>query len=115
MTNEQARLRLLQMLQQHPELSQRELAARLGVSLGRTHYLLRSLIDKGLLKVENFLRSDRKLGYLYLLTPAGIEAKLHLTRAYLQRKEAEYHALRQEIAQLRAELDPVQGPRGSTP
>ena len=105
MTTEQAHLRLLQLLQQHPELSQRELAGRLGVSLGRTHYLLRGLIDKGLLKVENFLRSDRKLGYLYLLTPAGIEAKLHLTRAYLQRREAEYHALREEIAQLRAELD----------
>ena len=115
MTNEQARLRLLQLLQQHPELSQRELAARLGVSLGRTHYLLRSLIDKGVLKVENFLRSDRKLGYLYQLTPAGIEAKLHLTRTYLQRKEAEYHALRQEIAQLRAELDPVPAPRDSAP
>lgn len=75
-----------------------------GSSLGRTNYLIRALIDKGLVKVGNFLRSNRKLGYLYLLTPTGIEAKLHLAHAYLQRKEAEYVSLRHEIDQLRREL-----------
>ena len=98
-------MRLLKLLESQSELSQSELAERLGVSLGRTNYHIRALIDKGLVKVDNFQRSDHKLGYLYLLTPAGIEAKFTLTRAYLRRKETEYQALRLEIERLRAELD----------
>jgi EPS-associated MarR family transcriptional regulator len=87
---ETAQLRILQILAQEPGISQRRLAERLGVSVGKTHYLLKALLEKGLIKVDNFRRSDRKLAYLYLLTPRGIETKLRLTRAYLARKEAEY-------------------------
>ncbi len=76
----------------------------LGVSLGKTHYLLRALLDKGLVKMDNFRRHDNKLAYVYMLTPSGIAAKLSLTREFLNHKEAEYLALHGEIAQLRREL-----------
>jgi EPS-associated MarR family transcriptional regulator len=86
--------------------SQRELAATLGISIGKTNYLLRALLDQGLVKVENFKRNDNKLGYLYLLTPQGIREKARLTRDFLIRKEQEYAALQAQIQQLRSELDP---------
>lgn len=76
----------------------------LGVSLGKTHYLLRALLDKGLVKMDNFRRHDNKLAYVYMLTPSGIAAKLNLTREFLNHKEAEYLALHSEIVQLRREL-----------
>jgi EPS-associated MarR family transcriptional regulator len=101
---EQAQLRILKNLEDSPGISQRALAERLGISLGKTNYLLKALLEKGLIKVGNFRRSGSKLGYLYLLTPQGIEQKLSLTRAYLARKEAEYEALRAEIAALHVEL-----------
>ncbi|QXP94865.1 MarR family EPS-associated transcriptional regulator [Methylococcus capsulatus] len=101
---EQAQLRILKNLEDSPGISQRVLAERLGISLGKTNYLLKALLEKGLIKVGNFRRSGSKLGYLYLLTPQGIEQKLGLTRAYLARKEAEYEALRAEIAALHVEL-----------
>lgn len=101
---EQAHLRLLKLLNDKPGLSQRQLAEELGVSLGKTHYLLQALIAKGFLKVDNFRHSPHKMRYFYLLTPAGLEAKLRLTRDYLARKEAEYQALRAEIEHLRTEL-----------
>jgi EPS-associated MarR family transcriptional regulator len=85
-------------------LSQRELAARLGISVGKTNFLLRALLERGLVKVENFRRSDRKLGYLYLLTPRGMIEKARLTRSFLSRKEREYDALRAQIQALRAEV-----------
>ncbi|MDM4767504.1 MarR family EPS-associated transcriptional regulator [Pelomonas sp. SE-A7] len=88
-----------------PPSSQRELAATLGISLGKTNYLLRALLEKGLVKVENFSRSDNKLGYLYLLTPSGVVEKTRLTRAFLTRKEAEYLQLQQQIHALRSEVD----------
>lgn len=87
-----------------PVASQRELAARLGISVGKTNFLLRALLEKGLVKVENFRRSDRKIGYLYLLTPSGMAEKARLTRAFIARKEADYAQLRQQIAALKAEL-----------
>ena len=101
---EQAQLQILKNLEDSPGISQRVLAERLGISLGKTNYLLKALLEKGLIKVGNFRRSGSKLGYLYLLTPQGIEQKLGLTRAYLARKEAEYEALRAEIAALHVEL-----------
>ena len=95
-----------------PAASQRSLALALGISLGKTNFLLRELLKKGLVKAENFRRSDNKLAYLYLLTPSGVVAKARLTQVYLQRKEAEYERLQQEIALLRSEvhqhLQPVQ-------
>lgn len=65
----------MRLLEAHPEYSQRQLSRALGVSLGKAHYLLRALLDKGLVKAQNFQRSERKLGYLYVLTPAGGSAR----------------------------------------
>jgi EPS-associated MarR family transcriptional regulator len=99
-----ARLAVLRILAERPDVSQRELSQALGVSLGKTHYVLHALLDKGLVKARNFRRSDRKLAYAYLLTPAGLREKLRLTRSFLVRKEAEFEGLRRTIEQLRAEV-----------
>jgi EPS-associated MarR family transcriptional regulator len=101
---ETSRLRILRLIEELPETSQRELARKLGVSLGKTHYLLKALLQKGLVKVNNFRRSDNKRAYAYFLTPRGFAAKLDLTKAFLCHKEAEYQALTEEIALLRHEL-----------
>lgn len=102
--HEEAHLRILKIFAVEPDLSQRQLAERLGVSLGKTNFLIRSLLEKGLLKARNFRRAKNKLQYAYLLTPEGIGAKVRLTRAYLARKEAEYEALQSEIQALRREV-----------
>lgn len=102
---EAAHYRVLRLIEEQPEISQRELARVLGVSLGKTHYLLKALLDKGLVKANNFRRSDNKLAYAYLLTPSGIAAKLELTRAFLRLKEDEYRAAHEEVERLRKELD----------
>lgn len=104
-SREQAQWRILKLVAAEPGISQRQLAQRLGVSLGKTNYLLKALLEKGHIKAGNFRRSDNKLGYLYLLTPEGVKAKVGLTRAYLIRKEAEYLALKSEIETMRAELE----------
>jgi EPS-associated MarR family transcriptional regulator len=101
---EAARLAVLRLLEQRPEMSQRELSEALGLSLGKAHYVLHSLLDKGLVKAGNFRRSDNKLAYAYVLTPSGMREKMRLTRAFLSRKEAEFEQLRQTIASLRNEL-----------
>ena len=107
---ETAHFRILRLIEENPEVSQRELARVLGVSVGKSHYLLKALLEKGLVKMDNFRRSDNKLAYAYLLTPSGITAKLSLTRAFLQYKEAEYQLLCREISELREELQgEVQG------
>lgn len=105
-----AQLALLRLLHDQPQLSQRELSQRLGLSLGKTHYLLHALLDKGLVKARNFQRNDRKLAYAYLLTPAGISAKLRLTQVFLAHKEAEFEQLKATIAALRSEIDPASRP-----
>lgn len=76
----------------------------LGISLGKTNYCLKALIDKGLVKARNFHRNPNKLGYAYLLTPEGIQAKVRITRAFLQRKRAEFEALEEEIWRLSEEV-----------
>jgi EPS-associated MarR family transcriptional regulator len=96
--------RVLKLLQDDPDLSQRELATQLGVSNGKLHYCMKALIDKGLVKLGNFANSKHHLGYAYLLTPAGIRQKANMTSAFLKRKMAEYEALQTEIAVLQAEL-----------
>lgn len=103
---EAARLAVLRLLQQRPELSQRELSEALGLSLGKAHYVLHSLLGKGLVKVGNFRRSDNKRAYAYMLTSSGLREKLRLTRAFLSRKEIEFEQLRQTIATLKTELAP---------
>ena len=99
-----ARLAVLRLLEERPEMTQRELSQALGLSLGKAHYVLHSLVDKGLIKAGNFRRSNDKLAYAYLLTPAGLREKIRLTRAFLTRKEAEFEQLQRIIAALRNEL-----------
>lgn len=102
---EQIQFRILRTIEQNPEITQRELARQLGVSNGKAHYLIAALIEKGLLKMENFRRSDKKIAKVaYLLTAEGLHNRIQLTRDYLARKEAEYIALQQELAALRAEI-----------
>ena len=97
-------LELLRLLERHPEYSQRQMSSALGVSLGKAHYLLKALLDKGWVKARNFKRSEHKARYLYVLTPSGVRERLRLTRSFLARKEREYDLLQAQIADLRAEL-----------
>lgn len=95
---------LLQQLGEEPAASQRRLAQRLGVSVGKVNFCLRALADKGWVKAQNFRRSDNKWAYAYLLTPRGVGAKLQLTREFLARKEREFEALGRQIHDLRDQL-----------
>jgi EPS-associated MarR family transcriptional regulator len=98
-------LQALRVLERNPEMSQRELSKELGVSLGKTHYILSSLIEVGLVKADNFRRSDSKLGYAYLLTPQGIAEKAAVTARFLARKRREYIEIEQQIAELTREVE----------
>ena len=94
---------LLKTLENNPSLSQRDLAKRLGVSLGKINFCLNALVEKGCLKVNNFRNSDNKLAYAYLLTPGGIEEKARMTVYFLKYKVQEYERLRAEIEELHRE------------
>jgi len=104
MTNQELEYRALKILEQQSDLTQRQLAEALGVSLGKTHYLVKSLIDVGWVKLDNFQKSNNKWRYAYLLTPMGIAEKTAITARFLVRKQREYNELQQEIAQLQAEV-----------
>ena len=95
---------LLKILKDNPEMTQRQLSKELGLSLGKTNYVLHALMDKGLMKLINFKRSDNKVGYLYLLTPEGIEEKSILAKNFLQKKSNQYTRLKKEIEILENEL-----------
>ena len=95
---------LLRQITDQPTASQRGLAARLGVSVGKINYCLRALVDKGWVKANNFRRSDNKLAYAYLLTPRGASAKVQLAHDFLARKEREFDCLQREIAELRSAI-----------
>ncbi len=101
---DEVRLRLLRLLNAEPNLSQRELAERLGMSLGKTNYCLRAVIDRGWVKMQNFRNSHNKLAYAYVLTPHGMLAKGTATAEFLRRKQREFASLEREIAELRAEV-----------
>ncbi len=98
---------ILKKFQDNPYLTQRELSKELGVSLGKTNYIINALIDKGWLKLKNFKRSDKKLGYSYLLTTQGITEKAILAQKFLKKKSDEYNRLKEEIENLRNELWPI--------
>ena len=102
---EDTHFRVLRLLQESPEMSQRELAEAVGISVGGMHYVLNALIDKGLVKLGNFTAAEHKRRYAYLLTPTGIARKAVLTRAFIARKIEEYDALRAEIDGLLTEID----------
>ncbi len=101
--SEEVALRLMRLLQACPELSQRELAQQMGISLGGLNYCLNALIDKGFVKMANFSKSKNKFKYVYLLTPQGIAEKVALTSRFLKRKIEEYDALKVEIEALKKE------------
>ena len=103
--NEESHYHVFKILEDNPNISQRELAEILGVSLGKANYCIRAMIDKGLVKANNFKNSDNKRAYFYKLTPRGIEAKAKMSVRFLARKIAEYEALRLEIEELKARLD----------
>ena len=102
--SDELKYQLLSALEQNPRASQRELAAEIGISLGRTNYCLRALIDKGWVKAKNFKNSKNKSAYIYNLTPVGLVAKAQVTRLFLARKQAEYEVLEREIERLRQEV-----------
>ena len=101
---QEAHLRMLRLLETNPKMKQRELAAAAGVSLGKTNYCINALLEKGLIKVQNFKSNKRKLDYVYLLTPAGISEKAILTQRFLKRKIEEYELLKVEIELLEKEI-----------
>ncbi|SNS28735.1 MarR family EPS-associated transcriptional regulator [Antarctobacter heliothermus] len=101
---EEVRFRLLRLLNENPEMSQRELARAVGVSNGGVHYVINALVSKGLLKLSNFTAAEDKRRCAYLLTPKGVEEKARLTRRFVLRKMAEYEALQAEIEEIKADL-----------
>lgn len=107
MTSRQAKLqedtyfRVMRLLQENPDLTQRELAQKLGVSVGGLNYCLKALMEKGLVKMQNFQQSKNKFGYVYVLTPRGMAEKAALTNRFLRRKMEEYDALKAEIEALK--------------
>lgn len=101
-------------LHDSPELSQREIAGKLGMSLGGLNYCLNALIDKGFVKLENFQHSKHKLKYVYILTPAGLASKMSMTASFLKCKLDEFEALKAEIDQLKSEAHDLQGEKSGS-
>jgi len=101
--DDENRYKLLKLLEENPELNQRQIAAEMGLSLGKVNFCLKALIEIGLVKVGNFSRSPNKKAYAYLLTLKGIEEKSRVTLRFLERKKAEYVALEREIENLKHE------------
>ena len=110
---DELRLRVLRALEANPELSQRQLAAELGVSLGGVNYALKALIERGFVKADNFRKSGNKVAYLYVLTPQGVAEKSSLATAFLGRKLEEYEVLRQEIESLKGEVGSHESGKGA--
>ena len=96
METEEATVKILSTVYKNPELSQRDLAENIGISVGKTNYVIKSLIKKGLIKTENFLNSKNKWGYRYILTPKGIKEKARITKDFVKRKMAEFERLLEE-------------------
>lgn len=105
MSKQELEYRVLKLVEKQPTITQRQLSKELGVSLGKTHYVIKALVKVGWIKLENFQRSDNKLGYAYLLTPTGVLEKAQITRRFLVRKQQEYENLKREIEQLQTEVD----------
>ena len=101
---EDTTFRVMRLLEENPDLTQRELAQKLGISVGGLNYCLKALMGKGLVKMKNFANSKNKFGYVYVLTPSGIAEKAAITHRFLQRKVEEYEALKAEIEALKTNL-----------
>ncbi len=104
MLTDEYRYKILKLVEAKPEISQRELAAELGISLGKANFCLKALIEVGLLKATNFRNSKNKLAYMYLLTPTGVEEKAKITLRFLKNKMQEYESLKLEINLLNQEI-----------
>lgn len=104
---EETHFQVLRLLQRRPELTQRELADELGVSVGKANYVLKALMEKGLVKARNFKNSRNKSAYAYILTAAGIEEKTRVTVRFLKRKMAEYERIKREIEELKKEAEEI--------
>ena len=104
MLTDEYRSKILRILEEQPEISQRELARALGVSLGKANYCLQALIEKGLVKASNFKNSNNKAAYMYFLTRKGIAEKARATTRFLQRKMTEYEDIQREIENLKQEV-----------
>lgn len=104
---EEIHLRVLRLLENNSQVNQRELSDQLGVSLGKVNYCIKALLERGLIKIDNFRNSQNRLAYMYFLTPIGITEKALLTRRYLEIKLAEYEALKDEIDVLAKEVDAI--------
>jgi len=96
-------LHVLQEIERNPQITQRDLAQKLEISLGKLNFFIRTLIDKGVVKIKNFKNSKHKLAYMYLLTPAGIKIKIELTHKFFLSKTQEYERLKEEIERLKKE------------
>ena len=105
LNEQEIRYRLLKILSREPNLTQRELASELGISLGKVNNCLSDLVQKGYIKVKNFKDSKHKLRYLYILTPHGLEEKARITVRFFKRKLKEYDQLQQQITELRQEIE----------
>jgi EPS-associated MarR family transcriptional regulator len=103
--SDEIRYKLLRLLKANPQMSQREAASELGVSVGKVNYVLQALMSRGWIKASNFRKSQNKLAYRYLLTPRGIEAKTKLTVRFLRAKMDEYEMLKLEIEQIRRDVE----------
>lgn len=103
MFTDEYRYKILKLVESRPELSQRELAEELGISLGKVNFCLKALVQVGLVKASNFRNNKNKMAYMYLLTPKGIEEKAAITLRFLKYKLQEYEALQEEIEELRRE------------
>lgn len=112
---EDTHFKIMRILQDNPDLTQRELADQLGMSVGGLNYCLKALMDKGFVKMSNFQKSKNKFKYVYLLTPQGIAEKVALTSRFLQRKMAEYDALKLEIEALKSEVEQRESMRTQKP
>ena len=104
MLTDEYRYKILKLVEENPEISQREIAKALGISLGKTNFCLKALIEKGVLKANNFRNSKNKLAYIYKLTPQGIEEKASVTMRFLKQKMKQYEQLQSEIEQLKNDL-----------
>ena len=104
-SREDLHFKTLQLIEAKPDITQRELADQLGISLGKTNYVLKALKDKGLVKLSNFSRNPNKLQYVHLLTPQGLSEKTQLTLRFLKRKVQEYEQLKAEIDELKHTLE----------
>jgi EPS-associated MarR family transcriptional regulator len=102
--NEETTYKLFKLIEANPELSQRDLAKDMNISLGKVNYCLQALKEKGWIKAKNFKNNPNKKGYIYVLTPAGVNEKAHVTMRFLKRKMDEYELIKQEIKRLKQEI-----------